>query len=127
MKDQLIEFTTAKLAKEKGLMDSECDRYYEAYDIDGKLGNIYLSDSIYDINAPTQSLLQRWLREKHSIHITINISNRGRYYWLYNEFDIKEVSNIMFWIRQNISNIKYDTYEEALEQGLIEALKLIEI
>ena len=73
-------------------------------------------------SAPTQSLLQRWLREKHDIHFEIKPI-----------FDVNEIRPYHISISKNLSgkNFKYkiigtrETYEEALEAGLQEALKLI--
>lgn len=109
MEDKLITFKTAKLAKEKSFDFSE--RYYN---YDGKIEPIIgLVSCAYP--APTQSLLQRWLREKHNIHF---------YIW-FNELTKK------FRIESNYPEYKldtdeeFDTYENALESGLQEALKLI--
>lgn len=74
-------------------------------------------------SAPTQSLLQKWLREVHNIHISINITNIGRYYAQVFKFQPENRSNMLFFESQN-SFDKVDTHEKALEQGLQEALKL---
>lgn len=87
MKDQEIELDTAILAWEKGFPK--------------KLGKI------------TQSLLQRWLREKHNIHITINCKRT-------------DLSLDGFWyVVKSLSSKMFNTYEQALEEGLYKALKLI--
>ena len=110
MKDKLIEYSTAKLAKEKGFKKL-CDF---SYDEDGILtGNCEQS---YNYVAPTQSLLQKWLREKHDIHITItSISQES---WQYHIQKPKDK------LGDNYEE-DFENYEEALEVGLQEALKLI--
>ena len=116
MKEQLISFETAKLAKEKGF-NIECSR---SWIVSGS-GLIHLNnDHIYyakskNYKAPTQSLLQKWLREKHDIHI------ETEYKWEYNHyvFHIGRVGKIVRGLKG------FKTYEEALEKGLQEALKLI--
>tara|TARA_R110002049_G_scaffold289321_1_gene472125 strand:+ start:116 stop:481 length:366 start_codon:yes stop_codon:yes gene_type:complete len=118
MKEELIKFETAKLAKEKGFSVS-CENSYREL-----LNNEYqLINSIhgydFDINAPTQSLLQRWLREECKIHMEIipyeeDPINK----WccvLYPLLCMKEPSNLG----------EFKTYEQAIEIGLLEALKLI--
>jgi hypothetical protein len=113
MKEQLITFETAKLAKEKGLnLTSFSDKKY--YCENGKLYNVWYSANkgIYYI-AITQSLLQKWLREKHFIHIYAYYSLSGYLYKL----DSTRISEVSF--------NRYDTHEQALEKGLFEALKLI--
>jgi hypothetical protein len=74
---------------------------------------------------PTQSLLQKWLRETHNIHVTIlpeldedtnleffNLFILPGIFSIDDFFDFKEDKN-------------YKSYEEALEKGLFEGLKLI--
>jgi len=72
--NELIQFETAKLAKDKkfNLLCNQGYNMTEKY-----LGNLILnlinknSDNIV-ISAPEQSLLQRWLREVHNLHIYID-------------------------------------------------------
>ena len=79
MKEELITFDTAKLAKEKGFNDTETYVSYH-YCISSKeavLDGDRLFKEIY-IPAPTQSLLQKWLRE-YDIHLSITIGINGYY------------------------------------------------
>ena len=101
MEDTRITFETEKLAKEKGcnLENCTCGGY---------------PDCICSDKRISQSLLAKWLREKHNIHLIAykNINIDG-YDWCYITTD-------------GITNINsYKTYEEAYEVGLQEALKLI--
>jgi len=117
MTDQIIEFKTAKkkgfdipwgINNRRGVFD--------AYREDGKLGSCVLSDGLYDIQAPTQSLLQKWLREKHNIIIFLGPTTTvGKY--------AVEVDTIEE--HYHSETLIYDTYELALEKGLKEGLKLI--
>jgi len=72
--------------------------------------------------APTQSLLQKWLREEHDIHIIV-ISNSKNQYFVDYRFSNQRVDNDYDLIL--LSGVVYNTYEEALEKGLFEALKLM--
>lgn len=82
------------------------------------------------VTAPTQSELQKWLRENHLLLVDVfdtTILNDDN-----ETFSIKEarfsycVNQIPTAYHDDVSNdIKYNTYEEALEKGLQEALKLI--
>ena len=103
MEESLIKFETAKLAKEKGFDVFRHMTNNGVYDKKGVVGYVHVYDSRYHILAPTQSLLQKWLRERHKIDIFI-----GHGY----------INNMQY-------DTKYKTYEQALEAGLIEALKLI--
>lgn len=86
-------------------------------------------------SAPTQALLQKWLREVHEVHVEIIVNyeqrNQTRSYRV-GIIHITQLSSRRFlqttFIRpENDKNefIEFSTYEEALEDGLFEALKLI--
>lgn len=117
MKEELIDFETAKLAKEKEfnvntktsydlLTKSKLTLYYV-------YGHYHCNDTCA---RPTQSLLQKWLREEHNIDIYVKPSYGGYYCSL--EYDFSERSG------SKILDLE-TTYEEALEKGLFEALELI--
>ena len=117
MKEQIISFECAKLAKEKGVNEYLNNIYYTA---DGRLLPIrdLISSNLDDcFNAPTQSLLQRWLREKRGIYISIKLEiayiPRGWYCYI-------DADSYRLW-----GSDAYKTYEKALGVGLIKALKLI--
>ena len=126
MEDTRVTFETAKLAKEKGFYQEPNRRKVPYYNYKGEFkGDVsdwrirkYIrgedTSDIEFVSAPTQSLLAKWLREEHNIHLIAykNINIDG-YDWCYITTD-------------GITNINsYKTYEEALEIGLQEALKLI--
>jgi len=129
MTEELISFSTAKLAKEKGLPVFEYmgwkTKFYHprtknmfAY---GRTGRVDINTMYY---APTQSLLQKWLREKYKIHLRItqcffhNLDTMG--------FQVEtEYMGIGNKPKYDTHHAPFKTYEEALEAGLIEALKLI--
>ena len=139
MEEKTISFETAKLAKEKGfslkvfyfylntniLQDAntyERPFYNGNPDIEFYFRN-WNEESKNRCSAPTQSLLQKWLREEHEIHIILEISN------VYTDdnnlygYKLYKITNDGF----KCINIKElnKTYEETLEKGLYEALKLI--
>lgn len=137
MEDKLIEFETAKLAKEKGfdikvyftwLIHHAGETLWDNFE-ECQFGKIEEKDNhnsyLYRYSAPTQSLLQKWLREVHSIHIQIQVL--GQFVDGENKF-YSQV--IMFgenkWISKFVSSKLNYTYEQALEKGLQEALKLIQ-
>ena len=125
MEDIIIAFETAKLAKEKGFPQEPNKLKIPYYNYKGEFkGDVkdwlrkYLrkedTSDVESVSAPTQSLLAKWLREEHNIHLIAykNINIDG-YDWCYITTD-------------GITNINsYKTYEEAFEIGLQEALKLI--
>ena len=135
MEDTRITFETAKLAKEKGFPQEPNRLKIPYYNYKGEFkGDVkdwlrkYLrnedTSDVESVSAPTQSLLAKWLREEHNIHIwVIPYTKKGR-------FDINPLS-VPHGYRCNIypfaKSMVYDTYEEALEIGLQEGLKLIQI
>lgn len=127
MEDQLITFKTAKLAKEKGFNGSCLCSYNEVQGLEHCInytGELYFTQEYIDIAkengkisylAPTQSLLQKWLREKHNMDVLIIKSKHE----CYDVFVWGETRELFF------PEDYAKTYEEALEKGLQEALKLI--
>lgn len=128
MTEQLVSFETAKLAKEKGF-DIEVDTYltdknpdkYRKLKMRTSLCNFNKIDTIY--SRPTQSLLQKWLREVHNIEVIVfpkSHSIKGIIYVVEVAFKCQ-----VYHITYDGVYIGYETYEEALEVGLQEALKSI--
>jgi hypothetical protein len=121
MKDETIVFETAKLAKEKGCY---LHSFSNMYNQDGEF------DSPYKETYPayTQSLLQRWLREKRNMDVDVWCNGSG---WGFSLNEVCGTSIYHFdvennWMGTEPSSGMFYTYELALEQGLIEALnKLI--
>lgn len=108
--DEICTYEVCKLAKEKGF-NVPTDFCYEQNGCLVRCGSI---------TAPTQSLLQRWLREEKKISVEVS--------WF-------EVGNKYFWVAKDMNNHDvfkpkttkcmtfYDTWEQALESGLGYALK----
>lgn len=127
MKEQLISYETAVLAKEKGF-DWESEKFYIPET--GKICNMdafidIAKNLTYTVSAPTQSLLQKWLRDEKNIHISVD------HFWDWDDFSNlvyrnKEEKMHQIFSKRDGDYISYETYEEALEAGLQEALKLIE-
>ena len=130
MENTLISFETAILAKEKGFNEVCLDNY-------GLDGNLYVRQPIelspnnsmwnHVISAPTQSKLQKWLRV-HNIDITVYpVEMKTETRSVFQEIKDKEYEYyISIGGVQQFDTVKiFTTYEEALEQGLLAALKLI--
>lgn len=134
MQERLVSFDTAKLAKEKGF-NEPCSHYYvlnfRNFKADGVLHKVGLPDecdssNIYQFvkrgsgqphlaGAPTQSSLQKWLREVHNVVVIIDLGP------LSEKYSYEIYYNGDFYDGDYINA----SYEEALENGLIESLKLI--
>ena len=129
MQEQLISFETAKLAKEKGF-DFKVYKEEKIYD---KLGYLLKPEDevfpgVEHFPASSQSLLQKWLREVHGINIFMtfkpNIKKWDFIPYLMNMNAKEYIEYNSNYTKQN-NERRFDTYEEALEIGLQEALKLI--
>nr|DAV59515.1 MAG TPA: hypothetical protein [Caudoviricetes sp.] len=72
------------------------------------------------IEFPPQSIAQKWLRETKNLHIEISYMYGN--YWIY---DILTIPNHDLVGLSDRPIVRYNIYEEALEAGLQEALKLI--
>jgi hypothetical protein len=119
MEEQLISYDTAKLAKEKGLERSGI-AYYSPNGILWQNGRKHPNQ----YQAITQSLLQKYLREKHKLRVFVDQSIQGIFRWGIYKWNYD--NNIGKW--QRIAQpLSYNTYEEALEVGLKEGLKLIKL
>lgn len=125
MKEQLISFETAKLAKEKGFTEP-CENWYNFSRLllENCPQKTYPSNDrkFPSYSAPTQSLLQKWLREKHGIHVTV-------YFCSKNEYDVSVGKSKYPCMHHDLiyePKRFYSTYEQALEIGLKTALELIE-
>ena len=134
LEEQVVSFKVAKLAKEKGFKDIigkwRGKSYYNYKgELDGdvidQLRPANRNNPKFDsVAAPTQSLLQTWLRNTHNIHVEAS-------------FSMKEEEGLQYFVVVDIVNIenesyesklykdKFNSYEEALEVGLFEGLNLI--
>lgn len=110
MKEELIKYETAVLAKEKGFNINTKERFF--------FNSELITEAKYTGNkelyyAPTQSLLQKWLREEHNINVYCTPCEHDESLW-YNNIASQ-------------TPVFTGTYEESLEVGLLEVLKLIKI
>lgn len=145
MKDELVKFETAVLAKEVGFnlcvvnlynkltkkskeyLTTGCD-YDTNRDIEwdwnllggssGNLAKVFPYPNTFKgevYSAPTQSLLQRWLRETHNIYVLVN-------YYGKDQFWVEVLNSKGNTFVGDTEDNDFSTYEEALEYGLFEAL-----
>ena len=143
MKEETVTFYMAKLAKEVGFQNKTPHKLRKNYynylgELNGdctayikRFANEEDTSEFVNVEAPTQSLLQRWLREVHNIEVLIArippeailaSKNSGK--------NILRNYNCYVWNLDGNPRIANkgsfkNTYEEALEAGLQEALKYI--
>ena len=121
-----IDFETAKLAKEKGFNIS-FEEPPLAYTDAGTLlrfGYYQPNNINFIFAAPYQTELQKWLRNEHKIWVNVEFESYlpdvPKYY-----AEIKSLNSKNMGERLLDGFSLFKTYEEALEQGLLEALKLL--
>ena len=127
MKDELVSFETAKLAKEKGFNIDSSDRLYHTGWYQNEKGEWFFDTFLPDLFAPTQSLLQKWLREKGIIVVPIYGYGDNPNWSVHIEVIewMKKDENSVLLSGVDFEPSLYETYEDALEKGLYESLKLI--
>lgn len=128
--EELISLETAKLAREVGFnVDTKLcyieGHKEELFPVSNDFKLQYHTD-IHNFNdsngyysAPTQSILQKWIRIEHELHIRIdhNRFKNPQCKWGYNiEMMMHSPTAMKFGLK---------TYEAALEAGLLEALIII--
>ena len=121
--EEICTCEVAMLAKEKGFPQDvfgTCEMKSSCYLEDGRYykdGCIYPIEKAY--TAPTQSLLQRWLREEKGYYVYPFFDNESRRWtWVCRELTGDK------WIQLlDFEERYFDTYELALEDALAYSLK----
>lgn len=104
--EELVKISTAKLAREKGFDIHIC-----------RCGGF--PDCICDNELPTQSLIQKWLRDVHNIQVYCYSSTK--------DGNGKYRDYVVYINGQAINDARdqeFQTYEDALEFGITQSLKL---
>ena len=122
--ESYVSFDIAKMLKEAGF-DVPCTSQYT----EGKcIWNVGYPDNFnqdeFGYSRPTQALAARWLREVHRIVVDVAYipPHVGRDVW---QYFVGGMDDMVWPGDYEPSDRKYETYEEAMEVGLQEALKLI--
>ena len=128
MKNKKVKFKTAKLARDKnfqwrvrGSWGTDITSQKKFYEDEEVWSNRQLKSDKNGVTRPTQTVLQKWLRESTDLKWAILV-------YVVPFFSEKPRQEQCFIVRRD-KTIKLepkDTYEEALEEGLQEGLKLIE-
>lgn len=130
LKEDIISFATSKLAhKASFIFKGRTNDWLNTtlpYHEDGKR-NIDLTYEGISYPAPTQSLLQKWLRVKHNLLVEVNYrtfgvsSGNGYFYMVERKNKDKSMNN---YTGKTIFE-GFETYEDALEVGLQQALTIL--
>lgn len=136
MKDVIVSFNVAKLAKEKGFNEETLHFYTKPnskiFGIDEKNRNYLIKNipkKLYTFgehtvlrienlfNAPSQSILQKWLRDVHNLHIDVCFLDHVFGYF----FKITDMKTNT----ETEAMGRFKIYEDALEEALQKTLELL--
>lgn len=121
-KEDYVSLEVAKLLKEKGYnISCRTSRKKNGelimYEIEQSLDNMLsIGDECYEYLCPTLYEAQKWIRINHRIHICVDCCVFGWTCILYDVVSGEQLSEVY--------GCK-DTYEEALNAGILEALKIL--
>lgn len=121
-REDFVSFELAKLLKEKGYCWM-CDSFYT---LDGRTRFRIIPDDFNRLTAYSRPCfydVQKWLRKEHNIHIVIDNSASGYGWFLYKADNGTRI--IDYADDSPNDGGCWDSYEEALSAGILEALKLI--
>lgn len=119
--EEICTYEVCQLAKEKGFNVQT----FDWYDYTGNYYKGFIPHELHECPrykeyyAPTQSLLQRWLREEKNVHIAVfpNLRNSYEYDW------IVYIKGEECWLPTYSALNDFDTYELALEDAELYCLK----
>jgi hypothetical protein len=121
LRESIVLFRTAELAMNKGFNYPTCplyrinDKELELPETPEEFAQYRNWNEYSDsVSAPTQSMLAKWLREERKINLWVMPAGLG-YICYYTEVNSPEEAG----------RTSGNKYEEVLEKGLFEALKLI--
>ena len=125
MTEELVTLETAKMLKEKGFNEYCKDIIRE--DNGRMMQSVFRTNKDLPKGAysrPTQSIAAKWLRETKNLHISIIRNACGYGYDICKADNGTHITDGIF--KGPNDGGQWDTYEEALEVGIQEALKLVE-
>ena len=124
--EEIFTYEVCKLAKEKGFPQHITEEAYivenygeDEYNIGDRLPIPLVPDYMDDVAAPTQSLLQRWLREEKKVEAYVrHFEETNKYPHHFGVIITDDKGQTL-----EIGGKLFDTYELALEDALKYALE----
>ena len=120
--EEICTYDVCKLAKGNGFNEYVEAFYAEGCNIAHSQGPEKWNEYNGKYAVPTQSLLQRWLREEKNIHIEIVATACG-YFWIADKTNGTSITDSELLDRGVNDGGCWDTYELALEDALKYALE----
>lgn len=122
--EEICTYEVAKLAKEKGFDWIPSMYFHSGVESDLRVVGVNGANPNKiphspHISCPTQTQLQRWLREEKGLHISIPLhKGEYKYFWAIDSLNRKKKE-------EDIAYNLFDTYELALEDALKYALEIL--
>ena len=119
--EEICTYELCKLAKEKGYPQHIGNDAYIVENVGCCYPIQFIPDYLPTITAPTQSLLQRWLREEKVLHIQITLWDKGWYsdIWAFEYYEEEKE----YFAKRLHQSTDLTSYELALEDALKYALE----
>ena len=122
IEEQYISFETAKFAKKKGFNIPVYTHYTKSGTVWKCEGKENFNDSADIFSRPTHQLLARWLREERHICVEVYCTSYG-FIWYICKTDGTDTKSSEYSGPNDGG--AWDSYEDAMENGLQEALKML--
>lgn len=125
IKEQFIEYETAKLLKEAGFLEQTDTCYFSTTNRIGGATTITEDNGV--LPRPTQAVAARWLREVHNLHVYAIQTNlpltepqTTKWEWGYIVTKVDDPT-----APDKLFDINYTTYEDAMEAGIRRAVESV--
>jgi len=117
IKEDYVSFEIAKLLKEKGFK-GEGEHFYENNEIVSFINywdRITPKQRYEAIEAPTLQMAMKWLREKHLLHIPIDMVNGGRWKYEIDDISVPVDGGVL---PKYYCDKTFSSYEEAVDDAI---------
>lgn len=125
-----VSYKTAILAREKGFT-WDCKKFFNS--VNNRAGHSRFGFVRNDRKAtarPSQSVLQKWLREVHQINTLMSFKpNVKKWDFIVSDMKLNGRDWVIFYRKYYKDRMirRFDTYERSLEHALVEGLNKIEL
>lgn len=138
MKEQFVTYEIAAKLSELGFYENCLGFYYDKCEDNGAHGGEFesmagycegrehtgnLSSLDFIILAPLWQQVQKWLREKHQLHITVNFELSMKWWFSVDRSPYDESDDVISFPVEIFEG--FETYDGALEAGIQYALTLV--
>ena len=115
--EDYVSFETAKLLKEKGFKGTRLYFYEKGRLIDchNYWWRITPKERYEAIEAPTLQMAMKWLREKHLLHIPIDMVNGGRWKYEIDDISVPVDGGVL---PKYYCDKTFSSYEEAVDDAI---------